>query len=162
ERDGEAIAAYTRYLAEVSDIDPQERDQVKRDLETLNASAVRVHLTILVHDKPGADASTVHDARLPVRGSSILNVYQGASSVDLVIRPGRHVMAVRLQGRASPSWEFEAVPGARISRTFVIEKEELPKPTPAASDRPSPSRAAPTVVIGLGGAALVAGGVLGL
>src|SRR6185436_17983733 len=43
ERDGEAIEAYGRYLREVSDIAPDERAQIERDLETLTASAA--HLT---------------------------------------------------------------------------------------------------------------------
>src|SRR5438093_310126 len=42
ERDDEAIAAYARYLAEVADIDPEERAQIKRDLETLSESAARI------------------------------------------------------------------------------------------------------------------------
>src|SRR6185436_14737958 len=46
ERDGEAIDAYTRYLGEVNDIAPDEKEQIVRDLETLRASAAKVTLTL--------------------------------------------------------------------------------------------------------------------
>src|SRR5687768_3790728 len=37
ERDAEAIEAYSRYVEEVPDIDPIERDQIRRDIITLKS-----------------------------------------------------------------------------------------------------------------------------
>jgi Tfp pilus assembly protein PilF len=59
ERDGEAIDAYERYLREVEDIEPREREQIERDLETLRATAAR--LTV---EAPAG--TTIVDRRQPV------------------------------------------------------------------------------------------------
>src|SRR5579864_8266510 len=61
ERDDEAITAYTRYLAEVRDVDPAEAAQISRDIATLRAGLVRVTITV------DAREATVVDRRLPVR-----------------------------------------------------------------------------------------------
>ena len=46
ERDGEAIDAFQRYLAEVKDLDADERAQVTRDLTTLRTGVVRLELRV--------------------------------------------------------------------------------------------------------------------
>jgi hypothetical protein len=150
ERDAEAISAYTRYLREVQDIDPIEAAQIARDVATLRAGLVRVVLSI---DATGA---TAIDQRLPVRGESITNVYGPANGrIEVGLRPGHHVIVLKAGGEIIDSWEFEAKPGAALSRTFA-HKQTVEAP------RRSSSQLVPWIVTSVGGAALAAGGVLGV
>ena len=160
ERDGEAIEAYTRYLKEVDDIDPQERAQCERDLATLVASAVKVRVRIDVRTKRPPAALTLVDSRLPVQGNPVVNVHTpGKDTTDLVLRSGHHVLTVKDASRDLGQWDFVATPGGTLSHVFVLED-----PPPAASPptQEAPSRAAPLVVTGIGVTALIAGGVMGI
>jgi tetratricopeptide (TPR) repeat protein len=73
ERDGEAIDDYTRYLADVPDIDPAEKTQITRDVQTLSASVVTATVTTSV------PSAVIVDTRVPVRGPSVTNVYDVAT-----------------------------------------------------------------------------------
>jgi hypothetical protein len=149
ERDGESISAYTRYLHEVQDIDPIESAQIARDVATLRAGLVRVVLTV---DATGA---TAIDKRLPVRGESITNLYGPANGrIEIGLRPGHHVIVVKAGGETIDSWEFDAKPGAVLSRPFTRKQAAEPP------RRSSPWL--PWVVTSVGGAALATGGVLGV
>jgi hypothetical protein len=153
ERDGEAIAAYTRYLAEVPDIDPDERAQIARDVETLNASASR--LTMLVHQR----GAVLYDTRFPVRGANISNVYTPVvGKVQYIVRPGHHVITLKIDGRDRAAWEVTAAAGAAVEHDFVIQDvPETAPPQPRA-----PLRIAPLVLTGVGVATLATGTVVGL
>jgi hypothetical protein len=159
ERDGEAIDAYTRYLKEVADIDPQERAQIARDLQTLTAGAVHVDVTL---DAATADDVALYDSRVPARGTSVLNVYTPTKGqkTQLVLRPGHHVMTLKVLGRDRDTWEFSAAPGARMAHAFHMVEAPPTHPT----DNPPATRwnTLPIIVTGVGGAVLVVGGVLGL
>jgi tetratricopeptide (TPR) repeat protein len=64
ERDGEALAAFEKYLAEgAQEIDAEERAQFERDVTTLRASLVRLNLS---SDPPGA---VISDERHPKRAA---------------------------------------------------------------------------------------------
>lgn len=156
ERDGEAINAYERYLKEVSDIDPEERAQVTRDLQTLTASAAQVTVTVARRDV------TLVDTRVPVRGSSVRNAYNATTSpIVLLLRPGHHMLTARWGGKDHETWEFTATGGARLAHDFSL-KEEPPAPR-AEVIAPPPSRSnMPWVLVGIGGAALVGGVVTGI
>jgi hypothetical protein len=154
ERDLEAIEAYSTYLQEVADIDLVEREQIRRDISTLKSGLVRVTITV----KP--QNAVVVDSRQPVRGEPVSNVYVAEGGrITVGLRPGRHVLRARVDGRDSPPWEVEAAPGATLEHTL-----EVPPPAPPA--RPaavtvSPNRAGPILTMAVGGAALAAGGVTG-
>jgi hypothetical protein len=158
ERDGEAIAAYTRYLKEVDDIDPEERAQVARDLEVLTTSAISATITTPI-------AATLVDTRLPVNGSTVTNFYEILPSVSstpratvLRLRPGRHVVLLRAEGKDRARWEFSAASGERISHEFVVREE----PSPQVSVQGGVVQPGPMAVTGIGVAALLAGGALGV
>jgi hypothetical protein len=152
ERDGEAVAAYTRYLAEVPDIDPDERAQIARDVETLTASASRV--TILVHQR----GATLYDTRFPVRGANISNVYTPVVGKNqYVVRPGHHLITLKIDGRDRAAWEVTAAAGAVMEHDFVIQDI-----VEAAPSTRAPLRVAPLVLTGVGAATLAAGTVVGL
>jgi hypothetical protein len=154
ERDGEAIDAYTRYLAEVTDIEPAERDQMKRDLQTLSAGVVTVAVAV------EGGATSIVDTRVPVVGPSISNYYDlGQGRTVLRIRPGHHLMKPRSASGDIKAWEFTAEASAKLEHTFVATRS--PPETSVSSER-SPSRVAPIIVTGVGVAALAVGGVLGV
>jgi hypothetical protein len=160
ERDGEAIEAFTRYLTEVDDVDPEERAQSTRDLQTLLAGAVHVSVSTDLRARDGASRIDIVDTRTPSRGAPIANVYSmTGQQAELVLRPGRHTLAIRIGGVQSGAWEFDAGPGARLAHTFAAQdaRDASARPT-----SPTPSRVGPILFIGVGVAALAAGGVLGL
>jgi hypothetical protein len=162
ERDGEAIEAYQRYLQVVPDVEPEERAQVLRDLQTLGAGLVRISI--------GANAPGVRllDTRLAANGRKVVNLYGPSSGrIELSIHAGHHILIASAPGRADATWEFSAAAGAREEHTFV-----LPAPKGAADARPRvdgpeerPGRApplAPWLLAGVGSAAAAGGAVAGI
>jgi hypothetical protein len=159
ERDGEAIDAYSRYLREVSDIDPEERAQIVRDLQTLTVGVARISLEVT---PPGA---TILDERVPVRGPRVTNAYGPVSGkLDIGVRPGHHVFTAKLPGREDASWELEAYAGAKEAHTFTLkEPPKAPPPPSVAGERhEKPSAVGPIVLTAAGGAMLVASGITGI
>jgi len=149
ERDGEAIAAYTRYLKEVPEIDPVEATQIGRDVDTLRAGLVRVVVAV---DTPNA---TVIDKRLPIRGESITNLYGPVNGkIELGLRPGHHIIEVKSATETLDIWDFDAKPAATLSRTVSHKPSEEPQ-------RRAPTRVLPWIIAGVGGATLAAGGIFG-
>jgi hypothetical protein len=150
ERDDEAIDDYTRYLAQVMDIDPSEKAQITRDLQNLMVSVVTATVTT------GAANATIVDTRLPVRGSSVTNVYEvTGGATKLRVRPGHHVMHLRIAGRERSDWDFVAEAGEQVTHEFEAA------PTQPAAPRGGIG-AAPILTVGLGASALAVGGVLGV
>jgi hypothetical protein len=152
ERDGEAIDAYTRYLQEVPDIDREERDQINRDLQTLKSSAVRIRVRV---NERGA---VLTDRRLPVRGSTITNLYRiDGNTVEVLVRPGHHQMRVKVGDRESATWDFDAVPGTPAAHEFVL----LEPVAQQAEERKSPKVLPWALTVG-GGLMLLGSSVTGL
>jgi hypothetical protein len=145
ERDGEAIAAFERYLAEVADIDPAERDQIARDLDTLRAGAGKLELYV------GPGGATITDERVPVRGARVVNRYRAEGEVlTLLVRAGHHAFTVRREGREPASFELEIAAGASVQKTVELERVEPPRPPPVTAPR-EPERPVPiSVWIGAG------------
>jgi hypothetical protein len=149
ERDDEAITTYSRYLQDARDIDPAEAAQITRDVATLRAGLVRVTITVDVPD------ANVIDKRLPVRGESITNLYGPVTGKwEIGLRPGHHVMDIKARGALLDPWEFDAKPGANLSHAFTVKR-------PVVVMHRSYAHPLPWFVTGLGGATLVAGGVVG-
>jgi len=123
ERDGEAIEAFRKYLAEGGDqVAPDERKQFERDLQTLEASVVTVKV---VSQPPGA---AFIDERVPVSGEPVVNRYEPSEQwVTAGIRPGHHRMTAKLAGYEDTKWEFDARPGETSEHVF-----EMKKPVPVA------------------------------
>ncbi len=162
ERDDEAIQAYERYLQEGgSDLDPADRAQIERDLDTLRAGVVHV---VLSSDPPGA---LVNDVRIPVQGEPVTNAYGPLAAPTRVgIRQGHHRITARVAGRADVTWEFDTSGGDMGEHPFVF-----PAPAPVATE-PAPHavpmqyvRPVPTAVYigaGLSGVMLIGATVTGL
>ena len=158
ERDGEAIAAYGRYLKEVGDIDPEERAQIERDIQTLTTGVARVVFDVDVMD------ARIIDVRVPTRGDRVTNTYGPIHGrLEIGERPGDHQVTVKADGFEDATWEFEARAGHGEAHSFAMKKREAPLIVgPAALPmRESPS-VLPVVVMGVGGAMLVTGAVTGL
>jgi hypothetical protein len=113
ERDGEAIDAYEKYLAEgKTEIDPGERTQVERDLRTLKAQVVKVRFQF------GAAASRVVDERPNARGAMVRNEYPvAAATLELGLHPGHHVIVAQL-AQGDTRWEADLAPGSTVSHVF--------------------------------------------
>lgn len=127
ERDGEAVEAFTKYLAEAGTrIADSERAQVQRDLDTLSAGVVWV----TVRSTPAGAQLT--DERIPLAGSPVLNRYgEMAQEVRVGVRPGRHRMTVELAGYEPSVWSFDAQSGGTLDHTFELKKIEEKTEAPA-------------------------------
>jgi hypothetical protein len=164
ERDGEAIDAFTKYLAAGGNtLDPAERAQFESDLATLKTAVVRVTLT---SDPPGAEFI---DQRVPVTGSAVTNRYAStAGSTTIGVRPGHHRITARLAGYADQVWEFDATSGGNVQKAFKLEPVGSAAPVgpvPAPTTDTGTSRPVPTsVYVGMGitGAFLVGTTVTGV
>jgi hypothetical protein len=127
ERDGEAIEAFRKYLAEGgTELDPEEKAQVERDLATLEASSARVVLEV-------PEGAVVLDERFPATGAAIRNSYRAtAGKLEIGVRPGRHRFTATLQGKNSP-WEIELQPKEQQAHTFSFDAGSAPSTTPRSS-----------------------------
>lgn len=162
ERDGEALEAYQRYLQAVPDVEPDERAQVLRDLQTLGAGLVRISI--------GADAPGVRvlDTRLAANGRKVVNLYGPSNGhIEVGIHAGHHVLIASAPGRADATWEFSAAAGAREAHSFALPAPKGASAAPPRAGGPEgrPGRApplAPWLLAGVGGAAAAGGAVAGL
>src|SRR5262245_38344885 len=113
ERDGEAIAAYEKYLTQGrAEIDAEERAQVERDLAALRAQLVKVKV-----EHP-AGASRLTDERTTAQGARVVNDYALAStSAELGVHPGQHVISVRF-AEGETKWEVKLEPGTTVVHRF--------------------------------------------
>ncbi|HEY6078586.1 MAG TPA: hypothetical protein VIW29_07275 [Polyangiaceae bacterium] len=149
ERDGEAIAAFERYLQEGGkELEASERADIERDLNTLRSSAVTLTLTTNPADL------TITDERVPVQGSPIRNRYQSqGGTLTLLVRPGHHVISAVADGKPTRTWELDAEPGTSQQHHFDLDAVEQPAaaaapvtgaapaatPAPEAASRPVPT-----------------------
>ncbi|HEX4336971.1 MAG TPA: hypothetical protein VH062_13730 [Polyangiaceae bacterium] len=124
ERDGEAIDAYEKYIAQGgSQIDASEKAQVERDLLTTKAGVVSVSVKVT----PAAGV-TLTDERQPLAGRPVTNRYDVGQdgTLQVGIRRGRHKVTASIDGYLDQVWEFDAEPGKAQTHEFVLQ------PTPAA------------------------------
>jgi hypothetical protein len=166
ERDGEAIDAFRKYLAEGgSNVDGAERQQFERDLATLESSVVHLKLTVAP-----AGASFV-DQRMPPTGSPITTRYVAPSgALEVGVRAGHHRITARLDGYEEMVWEVDLDPRQQVSHDFPLQKPSsaTPPPGPLVTTSTQPpatdtsSRPVPTsVYVGLAATgALAAGGAV--
>jgi hypothetical protein len=138
ERDGEAIEAFETYLKEGgSELDEQERTQISRDLETLQASVSTLEITASPSDV------RIIDERLAT-GGSVLNEYSVPASgkLTLKIRSGRHKVTARLSGHDDATWELQASPATTQEHTFDLNRPDA-TPVATAAARAAHADAAP-------------------
>jgi hypothetical protein len=126
ERDGEAIEALRTYLAQGgSQLDAGERNQVQRDLETLEAGVVWVTLSTA---PPGARLT---DTRTPLAGRPIVNRYTTSDEpLKIGLHPGSHTIVAELDGFESAQWSFDAAPGSTFEQTLDLKEKAVEAPQP--------------------------------
>jgi len=157
ERDGEAVDAYSRYLRDVDDIDPKERSQIVKDLQTLQVGVVRLSIEV---NKPGV---RVLDERIPVRGARVTNAYGPVEKkIEIGVRAGHHVITAKLAGYEDAVWEVEAYAGSKDTYSFTMKAPPPPPPPPGSGGGSSGPGVGPWIAIGTGGALLVAGTITGV
>lgn len=162
ERDGEAIDAYQRYLNDVNDVDPRERQKIERDLATLRSGAATLALVI---DPANA---TVIDTRTPASGPPVVNRYPvDGTSLSVTIRAGKHRVEVQAPERQSLEWRFDIAPGKQHDRKVNLQKPGTTVPPPpgplqAPSPGPTPTPQPEPKDQGGGDNGLLIGGIVSL
>jgi len=170
ERDGEAIDAFEKYLAQGgSQIDAAERAQMERDLLTTKAGVVNVSIKVT----PVAGV-VITDVREPLAGRVVTNRYDLAQDGTLQagIRRGRHRITASLDGYVDQTWEFDAEPGPAQPHEFVLQPTPVAQPAvgqpvgvgvqPVEEQKMSRPLSTPVIVSGIAtGALLVGTGVVG-
>lgn len=160
ERDGEAVEAYTKYLQEAgADLDPSEREQITRDMNTLKTSLVN----LTVEATPAG--ATIIDERIPATGNAIVNRYGPVNGPTKIgIKAGKHRLTAQLDGYDPLVWEINAQPGGDQPHTFELKKTPPPPPPGSFSangqpvDRPTSGlRIASYAALGVGVVGLGAG-----
>ncbi len=156
ERDGEAVDAFEKYLAEGGEqLDPTERAQVERDLATVRTGLVT--LTILTVP---ARASLV-DQRVPNRGDTVLNKYDaGEGPTVLRVRSGLHRITARLAGYEEQTWEVDAAAGSSASHTFELRKVVLAPANSSGSAAPAERPTPTSVYVGMAATGALAAGAV--
>jgi hypothetical protein len=117
ERDGEAIEAFQKYLAESGEeLDPDERRQVESDLKTLQGTLVSITL------ESAPDGATIVDERTPITGSPVVNRYgplRGPMTIG--VKAGRHRFRAELEGYEQANWELDAKAATQEQHKFQLE-----------------------------------------
>jgi hypothetical protein len=139
ERDGEALAAFEKYLADGGqEIDAEERAQFERDAQTLRASMVRLKLS---SDPPGA---VISDERQPQSGGGIRNRYSALRApTELGVRAGHHRFTASLAGRPDVVWEVDLQPGQTVEHVFTFQAAQAAPGPSSSSSGAAPVDAGP-------------------
>jgi tetratricopeptide (TPR) repeat protein len=121
ERDGEAIAHYERYLAEVHDADPSEVARIRRDLAELEQRSGTLIVELNV------SGASMEDRRLPPGATPIVNRYEARGGrFQERLRAGIHDIEVQVPGRATQRLEVEIEPREVVRRTVTLERVDEP------------------------------------
>ncbi|MBL8740387.1 MAG: hypothetical protein JNK04_04805 [Myxococcales bacterium] len=162
ERDGEAIDAYTTYLAKGTGLADEEKRQIETDLTTMKSTLATLELKV---EPPNA---SIVDERIPTSGNPVRNRYgqAGPNPMRIGMRAGVHRLKISLEGYQEQVIEIELSAGAKEARTVKLEPAkagDVPPPdkppTTAETERPIPVYA--WVTLGLTGALAVGTGVTG-
>jgi hypothetical protein len=127
ERDGEAIDAYQRFLAEAKseDIPADKRKLMERDIAMLKASLVTLDLSGV------PESMTLTDERLTSKGSAVVNRYElTKGKLTLGIHPGHHKITATAEGFEPLTWDFEADSATTHRHVFELK----PIVTPSTND----------------------------
>lgn len=157
ERDGEAIDAYSKYLEEGgADLDPAEREQITRDMNTLKTSLVKLTLEVV------PAGAIIIDERIPPTGNPIVNRYGPLNAPTKIgIKAGKHRLTAQLAGHDPSVWEVDAKPGEQ-SHTFQLIKTPVAAQPSAAVTIGSTSIERPTSGLRMASYAAFGLGVVGL
>lgn len=120
ERDGEAVAAYERYLAESGAVSPKEHQQILDDLIKLKSGMVEVRLVVTPL------TARVLDERLRDEGEPVTNEYPARDGrLQIGVRQGKHRMTISADGYRSEIWAFDAAKGFVRQRTMELVRESV-------------------------------------
>jgi hypothetical protein len=159
ERDGEAVEAFRKYLAEGgAELDADERAQVERDLSTLESSSAQLALTL-------PEGATLLDERFPASGAAVQNSYGPGPTLKIGVHPGRHRFTAKLEEQSSPAWEVELQPRDAKQHTFSFKGEEKSvgvSTSPSDSGSGNGLRTGSYVAFGVGAVGVALGTIFGL
>jgi hypothetical protein len=171
ERDGEALDAYTEYLKSGgTEIDPEERKQLERDVLLITGNSAAVNL------QSGVAEVEIIDSRA---GSSVpaqTYKFQG-TGLALRLRAGTHTLTATSPDGKQERWEVVLSPGKTVEHRFdfgAAAAAAAPLPTTTAAGPTAPPadtgtdgggsglRTVGFITAGVGAAALAGGLVTGL
>ena len=134
ERDGEAIAAFEKYLKE-GQLDAEEKRTVERDLRTLRAAAAKLTLRF------NEDNADVTDERMPVQGNGVRNRYAATGgALEIWVRSGHHKIIASVPGKPDVSWDMDANSGGEYTHDFDFAAPPAAPVPSAAPVAPPPPR----------------------
>jgi len=172
ERDGEALQFYTDYLkGGGSDIDPDERATLEREMLLINGNTAIVDVSASVPDVDVTDVRA--GSAVPPQSYKI----QG-DLLSLRLRAGSHTLSATAPDGKTLTWQVALQPGKKVAYRFDFSATA---PSTAAAQTPatttpvpgspppaesssggSPLRTVGFVTAGVGGAALIGGVITGL
>ncbi len=166
ERYVDGIEAYERYLAQAGDqLDPAEREQVRRDLDIMKATSGTLVLRL-----PGG--ASLEDTRTRSVGGPVVNSYTVPESGTITLRltSGHHTLRAAAAGK-SGVLDLDVKSGEKAEHTISLGDGAAASAAGPASPSGEPSAVAPAparssgmrtaglVIGGVGVAALIGGGV---
>jgi hypothetical protein len=168
ERDGEALDAYNEYLKSGgTEIDPEERKQLERDVLVITGNSASVNLASAAPDVEVIDARA---------GSSVppqTYKFQGGT-LALRLRGGTHTLTATNAEGKQERWEVVLSPGRTVEHRFdfgasaavaAVPPPAAGEPAPAPADQGKEGGGALKTVgfvaLGVGGAALIGGVITG-
>jgi hypothetical protein len=118
ERDGEAIDAFKKYLAQGGNaLEAEEKAQMQRDLDTLTAGVVTLELTSV------PAGAFVIDERIAVTGNPVKNSYGPlADKLVIGVRAGQHRITAHLEGYQDQIWMVDARSGTSLQHQFAMKQ----------------------------------------
>jgi hypothetical protein len=121
ERVGEAIEAYSTYLAKASGILPEERKQVETDIATMKATLATITLELSPAEV------VVVDERIPSRGDAVRNRYEAkGGKLVLGVRSGTHKIVLSAPGFRDQSIDLQVNPGESVTKKVALVAEGAP------------------------------------
>lgn len=139
ERNGEALEAYGKYLAQGKGIDENEKKQIQSDMELMTRGSSLVTFIL----KGATAEARLQDSRVKADGRMAVNMYPLPPNkpVSILMQAGHHVIVAKVNGQEL-KWETDLTAGKPGDHTFTLEAATA---TPATSAAPAASSAAPIV-----------------
>lgn len=140
ERNGEAMEAYGKYLAQGKNIDEAEKKQIQSDMELMTRGSSLVTFIL----KGATGEARLQDSRVKADGRMAVNMYPlpAGKPTSILMQAGHHVILAKVNGQEL-KWETDLTAGKPGDHTFIVEAAP---PTTAASGTPATSASAAPVV----------------
>lgn len=140
ERNGEAMEAYGKYLAQGKNIDEAEKKQIQSDMDLMTRGSSLVTFIL----KGASGEAKLQDSRVKADGRMAVNMYPlpAGKPTSILMQAGHHIVIAKVNGQEL-KWETDLAAGKPGDHTFTLEAATA---TPATSAAPATSASAAPVV----------------